>query len=236
MVIQMNKQRNVLISYLLYYGGFFISILSIVIILIYSILFNHHEVDIIHLLCFIAIICGIIFPNFASRFNLYFYFGARYPGYKTMKSFCIDENRGFIQGVPNNKASEFLKRNMFDLKAITLYKENGIYFDINKNISIDMKGWLLKDKYVYELIETFYKVEYINKNKLDCKKIYKSISDKKIKEKILVIYSKNIVKTYTLSYDGKIKSRINLNIKNKKKFCFFDSKKLSIYDFYSFKK
>ena len=47
----MTKQRNTLISYILFYGGFFLSFASIAIIIIYTIVFGNYEGDYVHLLC-----------------------------------------------------------------------------------------------------------------------------------------------------------------------------------------
>lgn len=235
-VMAMKKQRNVLISYLLYYGGFVLSIISIVVILIYTITFGNHEGDYIHLICFLGMMLGITTPFFASRFNIYYYFSLHNPNYELVKELNCSLEVGFIQGVPNNDCSEFLNPNIMNVKKIELTKQDGIFLGMcnGENIKIDMRGWILKDRYVYELFQTYYIVQYIKKNKMPLDMIYKTIISDNIIETILTIKNNKKCKSYHLSYAGMIKTKKLLKFKNQRKCKFLKKKMFDIKDLYSF--
>ena len=234
----MKKQKNVLISYFLFYGGFLLSILSICVVLIYSLLFGNTKGDIIHIISFIVLIIGIILPYFASDFNLYFYFSSHKPEYFLHKCLRVNDDRGFIQGVPNNNYKEFLCPGITNCTSLELYNCDGIFTGKhnNQSIRIDMRGWILKNKYVYELFQTYYIINYLKEHKIPLKNISKKINNKNINEFNLVIYKGKKKKTFRLSSNGTIDSRLFLKIKNKKKYKFIENNEYSIFDFYNLNK
>lgn len=184
----MTKQRNTLISYILFYGGFFLSFASIAIIIIYTLVFGNYEGDYVHLLCFIFCLIGIVMPFFASNFNLYYYFAMYKPEYKMMKAFRNNSNKGFIQGVPNNNCFEFLALDIINCTQLELINEKGIYKGNynGQSIRLDMQGWIFKNKYVYELIQSYFVIQYLKKHKLPLKYIYKKIINNDINEVNLI--------------------------------------------------
>ena len=227
-----------MISYLLFYGGFFLALSSIITALIYTLGFNNYDVNVIHWICFGSLIFGIISPFFASYFNLYYYFSMYRPEYKLHKALRANPTTGFIQGVPNNNYSEFVAIKYVYGKTLILEYNDGVYtgkLDA-KDIVIDMQGWILKDVYVYELIETMLKLEYINRHKKAKKFMSKLIKDEDIEETILIIKKGNKEKKYYLSNNKKIKSTLFLNFKNSKKNGFINANEPSIFEYYSLEK
>lgn len=234
----MKKQRNTLISYILFYGGFFLSFASIAIIIIYTLVFGNYEGDYVHLLCFIFCLIGIVMPFFASDFNLYYYFAMYKPEYKMMKAFRNNSNKGFIQGVPNNNCFEFLALDIINCTQLELINEKGIYKGNynGQSIKLDMKGWIFKNKYVYELIQSYFVIQYLKKHKLPLKYIYKKIINNDINAVNLILKNGNKTKIYKLASKGVINIKLSLKIKNKNKYRFIVAKNYSINDFYSFNK
>lgn len=234
----MKKQRNTLISYILFYGGFFLIFTSITIILIYTLVFKNYEGDYVHLLCFIFCLIGIVMPFFASDFNLYYYFAMYKPEYKMMKAFRNNSNKGFIQGVPNNNCFEFLVLDIINCTQLELINEKGIYKGNynGQSIKLDMKGWIFKNKYVYELIQSYFVIQYLKKHKLPLKYIYKKIINNDINAVNLILKNGNKTKIYKLASKGVINIKLSLKIKNKNKYRFIVAKNYSINDFYSFNK
>jgi|GEM_PF-2856243 hypothetical protein len=234
----MKKQRNTLISYILFYGGFFLIFTSITIILIYTLVFKNYEGDYVHLLCFIFCLIGIVMPFFASDFNLYYYFAMYKPEYKMMKAFRNNSNKGFIQGVPNNNCFEFLALDIINCTQLELINEKGIYKGNynGQSIKLDMKGWIFKNKYVYELIQSYFVIQYLKKHKLPLKYIYKKIINNDINAVNLILKNGNKTKIYKLASKGVINIKLSLKIKNKNKYRFIVAKNYSINDFYSFNK
>lgn len=231
----MTKQRNTLISYILFYGGFFLSFASIAII-IYTLVFGNYEGDYVHLLCFIFCLIGIVMPFFASNFNLYYYFAMYKPEYKMMKAFRNNSNKGFIQGVPNNNCFEFLALDIINCTQLELINEKGIYKGNynGQSIRLDMQGWIFKNKYVYELIQSYFVIQYLKKHKLPLKYIYKKIINNDINEVNLILKKCNKTKIYKLASKGIINIKLSLKIKNLNKYRFIEVKNYSINDFYSF--
>lgn len=234
----MTKQRNTLISYILFYGGFFLSFASIAIIIIYTLVFGNYEGDYVHLLCFIFCLIGIVMPFFASDFNLYYYFAMYKPEYKLMKAFRNNSNKGFIQGVPNNNCFEFLALDIINCTQLELINEKGIYKGNynGQSIKLDMKGWIFKNKYVYELIQSYFVIQYLKKHKLPLKYIYKKIINNDINAVNLILKNGNKTKIYKLASKGVINIKLSLKIKNKNKYRFIVAKNYSINDFYSLNK
>lgn len=234
----MKKQRNTLISYILFYGGFFLIFTSITIILIYTLVFKNYEGDYVHLLCFIFCLIGIVMPFFASDFNLYYYFAMYKPEYKMMKAFRNNSNKGFIQGVPNNNCFEFLALDIINCTQLELINEKGIYKGNynGQSIKLDMKGWIFKNKYVYELIQSYFVIQYLKKHKLPLKYIYKKIINNDINAVNLILKNGNKTKIYKLASKGVINIKLSLKIKNKNTYRFIVAKNYSINDFYSFNK
>lgn len=234
----MKKQRNTLISYILFYGGFFLIFTSITIILIYTLVFKNYEGDYVNLLCFIFCLIGIVMPFFASDFNLYYYFAMYKPEYKMMKAFRNNSNKGFIQGVPNNNCFEFLALDIINCTQLELINEKGIYKGNynGQSIKLDMKGWIFKNKYVYELIQSYFVIQYLKKHKLPLKYIYKKIINNDINAVNLILKNGNKTKIYKLASKGVINIKLSLKIKNKNKYRFIVAKNYSINDFYSFNK
>ena len=232
----MTKQRNTLISYILFYGGFFLSFASIAIIIIYTLVFGNYEGDYVHLLCFIFCLIGIVMPFFASNFNLYYYFAMYKPEYKMMKAFRNSSNKGFIQGVPNNNCFEFLALDIINCTQLELINEKGIYKGNynGQSIRLDMQGWIFKNKYVYELIQSYFVIQYLKKHKLPLKYIYKKIINNDINEVNLILKKCNKTKIYKLASKGIINIKLSLKIKNLNKYRFIEVKNYSINDFYSF--
>lgn len=232
----MTKQRNTLISYILFYGGFFLSFASIAIIIIYTLVFGNYEGDYVHLLCFIFCLIGIVMPFFASDFNLYYYFAMYKPEYKMMKAFRNNSNKGFIQGVPNNNCFEFLALDIINCTQLELINEKGIYKGNynGQSIRLDMQGWIFKNKYVYELIQSYFVIQYLKKHKLPLKYIYKKIINNDINEVNLILKKCNKTKIYKLASKGIINIKLSLKIKNLNKYRFIEVKNYSINDFYSF--
>lgn len=232
----MTKQRNTLISYILFYGGFFLSFASIAIIIIYTLVFGNYEGDNVHLLCFIFCLIGIVMPFFASNFNLYYYFAMYKPEYKMMKAFRNNSNKGFIQGVPNNNCFEFLALDIINCTQLELINEKGIYKGNynGQSIRLDMQGWIFKNKYVYELIQSYFVIQYLKKHKLPLKYIYKKIINNDINEVNLILKKCNKTKIYKLASKGIINIKLSLKIKNLNKYRFIEVKNYSINDFYSF--
>lgn len=211
----MKKQKNVLISYILFYGGFLLAFLSFIFLILYTIVFDNYKVTLVHWFCMVLVLLGTILPFFAHNYSLYFYFSMYKPEYKLMKSLRIDSDTGFIQGVPNNNCSEFLVSNITKCSKIELKIEKGIYIGKcnDQFIRIDMKGWLFKDKYVYKKI-----------NNNDINKV----------ELILINGKKR--KKYKLSSNGRIRTKLILRFKNYNKCKFIDGNKYSVRDFYSLNK
>lgn len=232
----MTKQRNTLISYILFYGGFFLSFASIAIIIIYTLVFGNYEGDYVHLLCFIFCLIGIVMPFFASNFNLYYYFAMYKPEYKMMKAFRNNSNKGFIQGVPNNNCFEFLALDIINCTQLELINEKGIYKGNynGQSIRLDMQGWIFKNKYVYELIQSYFVIQYLKKHKLPLKYIYKKIINNDINKVNLILKKCNKTKIYKLASKGIINIKLSLKIKNLNKYRFIEVKNYSINDFYSF--
>ena len=232
----MTKQRNTLISYILFYGGFFLFFASIAIIIIYTLVFGNYEGDYVHLLCFIFCLIGIVMPFFASNFNLYYYFAMYKPEYKMMKAFRNNSNKGFIQGVPNNNCFEFLALDIINCTQLELINEKGIYKGNynGQSIRLDMQGWIFKNKYVYELIQSYFVIQYLKKHKLPLKYIYKKIINNDINEVNLILKKCNKTKIYKLASKGIINIKLSLKIKNLNKYRFIEVKNYSINDFYSF--
>lgn len=234
----MTKQRNTLISYILFYGGFFLIFTSIAIIIIYALVFENYEGDYVHLLCFIFCLIGLVMPFFASDFNLYYYFAMYKPEYKLMKAFRNNSNKGFIQGVSNNSCFEFLVLDIVNCTQLKLINEKGIYKGNynGQSIRLDMQGWIFKNKYVYELIQSYFVIQYLKKHKLPLKYIYKKIINNDINEVNLILKKGNKTKIYKLASKGVINIKFSLKIKNKNKYRFIEAKNYSINDFYSFNK
>ena len=231
----MKKQKNTLISYFLFYGGFLVLINSIIVFIIYTIVFENYVGNFVHIMLFILIIIGVITPSFASNFNLFFYFALYNPNYKLVKALRVDHDKGFIQGVPNNKFEEYNTINRIDEGIITLEYKNGVFVGNYKEklVTIDMNGWIFKKKYVFELLHTSLRINYVNRRKLSLKYTYKSIIDSNIKSLVLIIKFGKKQKKYFISYDGMIKSPIGLRYKNYSKTKFIERrKKISITDFY----
>lgn len=229
------KQKNTLISYLLYYGGFILAFLAIIFVIIYTIFFNNYVCNVFHLIMFILLIAGIILPQFAGDFNLYYYFVMHHPDYKLTKALRLDQDYGFVQGVPVNAFSEFNFNFITESNKLILSKKDGVYYGVyNSNtIKIDMRGWICKDKYVFEFLHTFFRLQFIKKKKMPLKYVYKTILDKEIKEFVLYIQNGKKEKKYILSNENKLISPLNLRLKNYKKSKFINEFDASIRDFYS---
>lgn len=177
-------------------------------------------------------------PFFASDFNLYYYFAMYKPEYKMMKAFRNNSNKGFIQGVPNNNCFEFLALDIINCTQLELINEKGIYKGNynGQSIKLDMKGWIFKNKYVYELIQSYFVIQYLKKHKLPLKYIYKKIINNDINAVNLILKNGNKTKIYKLASKGVINIKLSLKIKNKNKYRFIVAKNYSINDFYSFNK
>ena len=174
----------------------------------------------------------------ASMFNLIYYFPYRSgkPKHKIYRRLRMKSDNGFIQGVPNNKLSDFYCLNFDESNTLVLYEKSGIYEGDykSKHIIVDMQKWILKDMYVYELFHTIYRIKYLKKHKINRKFMYKKIIDDNVNEFILIIKKKNKEKKYYLSYNGMIKSSKILRIRNKLKNTFLEDNKVSINDYYNF--
>lgn len=173
---------------------------------------------------------------FASNFNLYYYFAMYKPEYKMMKAFRNNSNKGFIQGVPNNNCFEFLALDIINCTQLELINEKGIYKGNynGQSIRLDMQGWIFKNKYVYELIQSYFVIQYLKKHKLPLKYIYKKIINNDINEVNLILKKCNKTKIYKLASKGIINIKLSLKIKNLNKYRFIEVKNYSINDFYSF--
>lgn len=99
-----------------------------------------------------------------------------------------------------------------------------------------MKGWIFKNKYVYELIQSYFVIQYLKKHKLPLKYIYKKIINNDINAVNLILKNGNKTKIYKLASKGVINIKLSLKIKNKNKYRFIVAKNYSINDFYSFNK
>lgn len=231
----MKKQKNTLISYLLFYGGFLVFINSIIAIMIYTIVFENYVVNFVHIILFILIIIGVITPLFASDFNLFFYFTLYNPDYKLRRRLLVDSNKGFIQGVPNNKFKDFNIIKKIVSGIITLDYNDGVFIGEceDNSITIDMNGWIFKKKYLFELIHTSLKINYVNSRRLPLKYVYSTIIDSDIKSLVLIVRTGQKQKKYFVSSNGVIKSPLILRYKNYIKSKFLNkNKKISIADFY----
>lgn len=231
----MKKQKNTLISYLLFYGGFLVSINSIIVIIIYTIVFENYVGNFVHIMLFILIIIGVITPLFASDFNLFFYFTLHNPDYKLKRQLLVDSNKGFIQGVPNNKFKDFNIIEKIVSGIITLEYNDGVFIGEyeDNSITIDMNGWIFKKKYLFELIHTSLKINYVNSRRLPLKYVYSTIIDSDIKSLVLIVRTGQKQKKYFVSSNGVVKSPLILRYKNYIKSKFLDkNKKTSIADFY----
>nr|MCR5787010.1 hypothetical protein [Acholeplasmatales bacterium] len=104
------------------------------------------------------------------------------PQYVLHKTLRFDSNSSFIQGVPNNNYNEYLNFKINDCNFIELYCNEGVYTGQynNQNIRIDMNGWILKKKYIYELYQTFFIINYLKENKMSLKHISNKIINKSI--------------------------------------------------------
>lgn len=170
------NQKNTLISYILFYSGFMLIILSLLTIVIYTIPFKNYQGNIIHLLCFIIMIVGIILPHIGMNYNLYLWAG--YGKYDHFLRLARTQNHtGLIQGIPNNSFSEFNIKNIETKNNIKLVEvEKGIFCGNveNKTIKFDMKWWIRKEYYIYEIILTMLQCEIINSKNIPYKSILKS--------------------------------------------------------------
>lgn len=70
--------------------------------------------------------------------------------------------------MPVNTFSELNFKFITEDNKLALTKNNGVYYGvyINKIIILDMRGWMCKDKYVFEFLHTFFRLQFIKKKKM----------------------------------------------------------------------
>lgn len=206
-------QKQNLITLICIYVGFPIIFLGALTLSVwFFVLENDKLAGILTLISFICMIIGLIMLRWLQ--------GHFYKFYKANIKFLTSVKDYGIKGVPNNKFSDF-KIPIDDLPDRLLFLEEvkGIYCTMinEKKYIFDMRGWLLKKYYIYELLLTMIQLRYCqNKSEnllLSLETKYDSVSiEFKINSKKRVIY-KLISNNYTVVHKRYLK-----NTKNKIKF------------------
>ena len=102
----------------------------------------------------------------------------------------------------------------------------GVYEIIidQKKYTFDMKGWILKEYYIYEIILTKIQIKFMMKNKI--KSLCMSLETKNISNlKLDFLKQSGEKKSYTLIQDGKTKLNFRFKHNIKQKVIFFRNKK-----------
>lgn len=225
------NQKTILKGYLCFFSGFFLSLISITIIVIYANVFrNPYGLFPVYVLFALTFI-GYLVSTSSAKYNIMFLTNFKlfmHPSITTGKT------KWFIQGVPNNKFNEFNLRydQIISFTQLILNETtSGIYeFVFNdKVLKFDMRGWIRKEYYI---LEYFLTILQLNKNKDICKsknikniEEIKIIFNKKNQKKIQKFLIKNhktclpMLFKYRLYTKYKIISMYNLEAKNIK--CYF---------------
>lgn len=178
----------------------------------FTIIKSEEFAGILTMISFFSMIIGIIAISWLRR-NYYKFFRLN------VKSLITVRNYG-IKGVPNNRFIEFkIPIKNLPNKLVFIEEKKGIFYTVfnEKKYVFDMRGWIYKKYYIYEILLTMIQLRFCE-NKVDnllvsLKTNYENISIEFIlKSKKQVLYSL-ISNGYTILHSRYIK-----NTKNKIKF------------------
>lgn len=219
-------QRKNLISIICIYIGLPISIIGVcTLFLWFRIISNEELAGILTIVSFSLICIGILMYEWLN-FNHYKFRNVFFKRFISVTDYGI-------KGVPNNKYQEFeIPIDYLPNKILFTEEKKGIFnTTINeKKYVFDMRGWILKKYYVYELLLVMLQLKYSNNNNknllLPLKTKYDDITINFVGNSNKNIEYKLISNNYTVIHKRYLKS-----IKSKLKF-FNDKYKLEIYDLY----
>lgn len=194
--MKFKNQKTILKAYIMIYGGFLISVISFIYIYIYANIFHSRFGSFPVIVLFIFVFLGISLMIFSSKYNIMFLNSFRHFFIPT---FHGNENGWFIQGVPNNPRINFLLSysELINQTDIHIYElDKGIFYtNINdKKLVFDMRGWLRKKYYIYEILMTIISLSF--------KKSEKNIHEKIPNIDLNFYNNKHIIKKYKLIYKG----------------------------------
>lgn len=176
-------------------------------------IFNNEDLaGVLTLISLSCILLGII-ALILLRTNQYKFFNLKYHAFITVKNYGI-------KGVPNNRFLEFkIPIENLPNKLIFIEEKKGIFYTVvnEKKYVFDMRGWILKKYYIYEILLTMIQLRYcenkVNNLLVSLKTNYENMSIEFIlKSKKQVLYSLTS-NGYTILHSRYIK-----NTKNKIKF------------------
>lgn len=229
-------QKRILITNVCVSSGIILAVLGVALMNIFGFCISDGNLSgKLILLAFILMIIGFILLIIATRTNSKY---AIYAGYIRSKFGPPLREYYASAGVPNNA---FLEFDIFISKNLpeVLYAQEiakGVY-EINidqKKYTFDMRGWILKEYYIYEIILTKIQIKFMMKNKI--KSLCMSLETKNISNlKLDFLKQSGEKKSYTLIQDGKTKLNFRFKHNIKQKVIFFTNKKKihlnALYDF-----
>lgn len=207
----MNKnQKMIFKGYLLFFLGIVLFLLSIILMIIYANVLRNPFGDFPIYIIFCLAIVGYSISISSSKYNIMLITNFKtfiHPIVTTGKS------KWFIQGIPNNKYSEFSLCYYQILKCSDiLFKEikKGVYvLEIeDKSLLFDMRGWIRKEYYILEYVLTILQLEK-NKN-IHKKNVIKKVEDLKITflRKNGKVKQKNLIKKHKTCMSVLFRSRL----------------------------
>ena len=219
-------QKRILITNVCVSSGIILAVLGVALMNIFGFCISDGNLSgKLILLAFILMIIGFILLVIATRTNANFF-----PHFGYLRTHILPpptESFGSA-GVPNNPISEFdipitkFMPDVLQVQEIT----TGVYEIIidQKKYTFDMKGWILKEYYIYEIILTKIQIKFMMKNKI--KSLCMSLETKNISNlKLDFLKQSGKKKSYTLIQDGKTKLNFRFKHNIKQKVIFFTNKK-----------
>lgn len=229
-------QKRILITNVCVSSGIILAVLGVALMNIFGFCISDGNLSgKLILLAFILMIIGFILLIIATRTNSKY---AIYAGYIRSKFGPPLREYYASAGVPNNA---FLEFDIFISKNLpeVLYAQEiakGVY-EINidqKKYTFDMRGWILKEYYIYEIILTKIQIKFMLKKNI--KSLCKSLHISEINNlKIEFIRLNGIKKLYTLVEDGQTKVLHKFQKNMRQKIIHFKNvKKIGIKSLYNF--
>lgn len=219
-------QKRALISNICITGGIILPILGIILINIFGFcITNKNLAGKLIIIVVVFILIGMILLFIATRINANYF-----PYFLFMRTHLLPpsiEHFAFA-GVPNNSFLEFdipITKNLPDVLQ-SQEIEKGIY-EINieeKKYTFDMKGWIHKEYYIYEIILAKIQTKYMSKKKIKC--LCKSLQINEINNLRLEFTRLNgKKKKYKLIENGKTKLLLKFKKNMQRKIIFYQNEK-----------
>lgn len=229
-------QKRILITNICVLSGIILAFLGIALMIIFGFCISDKTLSgKLILTAFLFVMIGLILLIIATRTN-----ATLFPHFGYLRThFLRPSTESFgAAGVPNNSFSEFdIPISKFLPEVLQVQEITKGVYEIKideQKYTFNMKGWIFKEYYIYEIILTKIQIKYMVKNKI--KSLCQSLEIKSISNLRLDFLKQNgKKKSYMLIQDGKTKLYFRYKHNMKQKIIYFrNKKKISLNALYDF--